>query len=488
MMHVSPDALMVWQATPAQRRFLRCPFFEVLFGGARGGGKTDAVLGDFLSHQAHYGKDAVGLVLRRERTQLIETIQRASQLYEMIGARWLDKDKCFHFPNGARLYFGYLERDQDAEVYQGWSLTRIYVEEMGNFRAFAPIAKLFATLRSPAGVPCRFRATANPGGAGHGWIRTRYIDPFPAGNRRIVERFRNPLSGNEIERDRAYVPSRVSDNPHLGEEYVANLMMSGAGSTALVRAWLEGDWSAIEGAFFSEWQASRHVVEPFTIPDHWTRFRAIDWGTARPFSVGWYAIVSEPTLASNGVEMPRGAVIRYKEWYGVRTDASGQFVPNEGVKLNAAEVAREVAARSAGETIAYTVIDPAVFANTGGQTIGEAFAVNGVQCLAADNTRVAKRGAMSGWNNIRRRLTGDHGIPTFYVFSTCVHFIRTVPVLQHDSNRPEDLDTEAEDHVADEVRYALASRPWAGAAPKQAEPILDIRHATIDQLFRMRPS
>jgi Terminase large subunit, T4likevirus-type, N-terminal len=484
--HIPPEQF-IWRASPKQARFLSCPYFEVLFGGARGGGKTDAVLGDFLSHQAIYGKNAIGLVLRRERTQLIETIQRGVTLYERSGqAKWKDKDKCFEFKSGARLYFGYLEKDSDADVYQGWSLTRVYVEEMGNFRAFAPIAKLFATLRSAAGVPCRFRATANPGGAGHGWLRSRYIDPFPAGDKRIVESLKNPLTGKTMERDRAYVPSRVTDNPHLGEDYVANLMLSGAGSVALVRAWLEGDWSAIDGAFFSEWNAGQHVVAPFTIPQHWTRFRGIDWGTARPFSIGWYAITSEPTDIGEGRTMPRGAIVRYREWYGVRSDMTGAFVPNEGVRKNAVDVARETVARSLGEEIAYTVIDPAVFSNTGGQTIGEAFNMNGVPVLAADNTRVAGRGAMSGWNNIRRRLTGDNDVPTFYVFSTCTHFIRTVPVLQHDKNRAEDLDSEAEDHVADEVRYALASRPWTGQAPSKPEAIKDVTNMTIDQLFRMR--
>lgn len=478
-----PPSRFVWQATPAQRTFLRCPYFEVLFGGARGGGKTDAVLGDFLSHQAQYAQHAVGLVLRRERTQLIETIERAAQIYEPIGAKWLDKDKVFQFSNGARLYFGYLERDSDAEVYQGWSLTRVYVEEMGNFRAFAPIAKLFATLRSPAGVPCRFRATANPGGAGHGWIRTRFIDPHPSGMKRIVETMKNPISGTIITRDRAYVPSRVSDNPYLGDEYVANLMMSGAGSTALVRAWLEGDWSAIEGAFF-DISPARHYLTPFTIPHHWTRFRAVDWGTARPFSAGWYAVASEDTV-HDGKKIRRGAIIRYREWYGVRTDQSGQFVPNEGVRLQANDVAKRIKAISEGENIAYTVIDPATFANTGGQTIAEAFMINGVPVQPADNTRVAKAGAMSGWNNMRQRLAGIDGDPSFFVFDTCIHFIRTVPVLQHDRNRAEDLDTEAEDHVADEVRYALSSRPVMQDLPPKPPPMRGISQATMDELFKM---
>lgn len=470
---------LVWTPTHRQIQFLAVPWFEVLFGGSRGGGKTDAVIGDFLQHQAVEGKHAVGLVIRRERTQLIETITRAEQIYAKVGARWMDKDKCFQFKNGARLYFGYLEHDGDADVYQGWNLTRLYVEEMGNFRAFAPIAKLFATLRSPAGVSCKFKATANPGGAGHNWIKARYIEPWPRGDKRLVAKIKNPINGDVIIRDRGYVPSRVTDNPFLGQDYVANLVMSGAGSAALVRAWLEGDWDAIEGAFFHEWSAAKHICMPFEIPTHWTRFRSIDWGTAKPFSVGWWAVASDDTPIENGRIVPRGAMVRYREWYGCEPGK-----PNTGLKLSAATVARGVVERSRDENIDFTVIDPAVFANTGGQTIGEAFAANGVECIRADNTRVARSGAMSGWNNIRQRLEGDGDRPYLFVFDTCRDTIRTLPVIQHDKNRAEDVDTEAEDHAVDEIRYACAARPWITKANVPPPPIADHRNMSIEALFQ----
>jgi hypothetical protein len=407
---------------------------------------TAGMIGDFAIHAGRYGRGAEGLMLRRERVQLLGTIAEADRVYAPLGARWKDSDKTFEFSSGARLQMGYLERDQDADNYQGRNLTRVYVEEMGNFPRHAPLAKLYATLRSAAGVPCRFRATANPGGAGHSWIKSRYIDPAPAGMVPLVEEIRNPLDGSTIKRERVYIPSRVTDNPFLGNDYIANIVLSGAGSPALTRAWLEGDWSAIEGAFFSEWSTARHVVEPFELPAHWTRFRAIDWGYARPFSVGWYAIASEDTRLSDGRVIGRGAIVRYREFYGVRRDMAGQVVPNEGIRMDPPAVAARINAMSAGDTIEYTVIDPATFASQGGQTIAEAFAAHGVHCLPADNTRVAKAGSMSGWANCRTRLHGDGERPTFFVLSTCAEFIRTVPVLQHDRNRAEDLDSDAEDH------------------------------------------
>ncbi len=176
------DTTVIWSAqTGPQRALISCPVFEVFFGGARGGGKTDGVLGDFIRHASLYGKDAIGLMIRRQRTELVETIERSKAIYSPLGWIYHEQDKMWRAPDGARLRFAYLERDSDAEAYQGHSYTRLYVEEIGNFPSEKPILRLMATLRSGAGVPVGFRATGNPGGAGHQWVRARYIDPAPMG-------------------------------------------------------------------------------------------------------------------------------------------------------------------------------------------------------------------------------------------------------------------------------------------------------------------
>ena len=161
---------IVWIPSKTQAALMGAPHFEVFFGGARGGGKTDGVLGDWINHQDQYGSNAIGLMVRRERTQLIDTIERSRQIYTGLGAKYHEQDKYWRFPNGSRLRFAYLERDSDAEAYQGHSYTRVYVEEIGNFPSPAPVFKLMATLRSGAAVPCGFRATGNPGGPGHQWV------------------------------------------------------------------------------------------------------------------------------------------------------------------------------------------------------------------------------------------------------------------------------------------------------------------------------
>lgn len=466
----STEKRYIWRPQPGpQEAFVKCPVFEVVYGGARGGGKTDACLGDWALHAKRYGDDAKGLFLRRTQIALLPTIERAKRLFRPLGAQWKEQDKRFVWPNGATLYFRYLDKDSDADNYQGHDYTRVYVEELTQFVDPTPLDKIKATLRSGAGVPTGFRASCNPGGPGHGWVKQRYIEP---GAWKITKStFTNPFTGEEVSRSRVFIPAKLSDNPqllHNDPGYVANLFMSG--SKALVQAWLQGDWDVVEGAFFDCWETAKHVVEPFVVPTDWARFRSFDWGSAAPFSVGWWAIAgddyplpAEPIRAAgpdgetrwrNRV-IPRGALVRYREWYGASA-------PQKGLKLTTEAVAEGIIERDAGEgkLISLSVADPAIFAEDGGPSRAEIFRGKGVQFRPADNKRVSGNGAMGGWDEMRQRLVGHEGVPMLYVFSTCKDFIRTVPALPHDPNRLEDVDSDAEDHIADETRYACMSRPW----------------------------
>ena len=438
-----------------QTALLACPVFEVFFGGARGGGKTDGMLGEWASHADLYGEHAIGLMIRRELTQLVETIERSKQIFTPLGAQYHEQQKMWRWPNGARLRFAYLERDSDADGYQGHSYTRIYAEELGTFPSPIPIFKLMATLRSGVGVPCGFRATGNPGGPGHNWVKARYIDPNPSGWKIITTIYENPWgrkASKPIARDRVYIPSRVTDNAYLGDEYIANLQMSG--NEQLVRAWLEGDWDVIDGAFFDGWRHDKHVIRPFQIPATWLRFRSMDWGYATPFSIGWWAVCPDDEWLDNRL-IPRGAIIRYREWYGCKPGE-----PNVGLRITAEEVADGICLRDGKDVIKYGVLDPSAFAEAGGPSIAERMRKRKAIFRPADNARIAQHGAMGGWDQMRARLNGDGEYPALFVFETCTDFIRTVPVLQHDKDRLEDLDTQQEDHAADECRYACMSRPW----------------------------
>lgn len=442
------DPLLLWSPQPGpQTLLIQCPVFEVFYGGARGGGKTDGSIGDWLIHSHQYGENAIGIFVRRKLTQLSEVIARTRQLFPKVGAKYNEQKKEWVMSNGARLRFVYLERDVDAEEYQGHSYTRVYIEEATNFPSPDPINKMRATLRSAAGVPCGMRLTGNPGGAGHHWVKERYIDPGPF----TVTRYTDETDLGDgvkvtVQREYTYIPARLKDNKLLLQNdpgYVGRLKDSG--SAQLVKAWLEGLWDEIEGTFFSEFSEKLHVISgQIQIPRHWTVFRAMDWGSAKPFSVGWYAI-------SDGAFFPRGALIKFQEWYG---KVPGKA--NTGLKLSANLVGRGVLNRDPRK-VAYGVADPSIFANNGGPSIAEMMMVEGCYWIRADNAR------QPGWEQIRKRLSADP--PLLYFHDSCEDTIRTLPYLQHDDKDPEDLDTEAEDHAGDETRYACMSRALVGDRP-----------------------
>lgn len=448
-----------------QEHFVYCPYDIVVYGGARGGGKTYATLGEFWIHAETFGHAAKGLMIRRTREDLKDTRELA---VEMFGgaAKWQDKGSMFRFASGAILYLAYLENDADAQNYQGWSLTRVYVEELTQFANQAPIMKLLATLRSKLGIRCQFRATCNPGGPGHHWVKAWTID-----NGAYLP-FKDPETGLV----RIFIPAKIADNPALLEgdpNYINRLRSSG--SAQLVRAWLMGDWNVIEGAFFPEWSEERHVIPPLHIPQHWTRFRAMDWGSAHPFSVGWYAVVQDDHPIGDGRTLPRNAVVRYREYYGMVEGS-----PNVGLKLPAETVAKQIVSRETSkegvrETIAYGSLDPAAFNVVSGPSIGETLGRGGVPFRRADNTRVSRDKRMGGFDQMRARLIGDRdGRPMFYCCSTGRHLIRTIPIMQHDENHLEDMDSDLEDHAVDELRYALMSRPYLARIepPPEKNPLL----------------
>jgi hypothetical protein len=283
---------------------------------------------------------------------------------------------------------------------------------------------------------------------GHHWIKSKFIDHSRLG----FSPFKDPDTGGDV----MFIPSRLTDNAILMQndpEYVGRL--KGLGSPALVKAWLEGDWDVIAGAFFPEF-GPQHIVRPHALPEDWTRFRAMDWGSTKPFCVGWYAI-SDGSIPA----YPRGALVKYREWYG----STGE--PNVGLKLTAEEVGEGIVERERGDLISYGVIDPAAHNHDGGPSIAERILKGSGGKVAfgrADNSRVGPRGAMGGWDQLRARLKGEDGRPMLYFFDTCRDSIRTIPALPHDENKPEDVDTKAEDHAGDETRYAVMSRPYVREA------------------------
>jgi hypothetical protein len=229
---------VVWrpQAGP-QHALVACPFPEILFGGARGGGKTDGILGKYAIKSERYGEHFNAIFFRREMPQTDDLIERAKAIYIPLGAEWKEQTKMFRMPGGGRIRFRPLYNTMDAQKYQGQNLTDVAVEEAGNFPSPEPIDMIFGAMRSTAGVPTQMILTANPGGPGQGWIKHRYIDPAPLG----LKELHRDLGDGVMSHAYCYIPSRVSDNRILlaaDPKYVERLRL--VGTEALVRAWLDG--------------------------------------------------------------------------------------------------------------------------------------------------------------------------------------------------------------------------------------------------------
>lgn len=419
------------------------------------------MLGKWALKEKRYGQRFNAMMFRRTTVASEDAIERAKQIFGPLGARFVGAPQAkFRMPNGGRVGFSYLDNITDAQAQQGKNLTDVWIEEAGQYPTPDPIDILFGALRSAEGVPVQMILTGNPGGAGQIWLAERYgLIPFPM-KPKIVKR----ALPNGKEFAAAVIPSRITDNRIMLDAdpgYLDRLQL--VGSPQLVRAWVDGDWSAIEGAFFPEWSEAKHIIAPFEVPAHWTRIVGFDWGSASPFSVGWWAVASDDTHRPEGL-IPRGALVRYREWYG-----AGR--PNKGLKLQNTAIAegilaREVTRDGQRERIELRVADPAIFSEQGGPSIAETFSVGGVHFIAADNKRVPQKGAIGGWEELRRRLVGANGRPMLYSFNTCTAFNRQMPTLQHDPLRAEDVDTEMEDHAADEGRYVCMSRPWTAPTPK----------------------
>lgn len=441
---------VIWSPQPGpQSSAITAQFVdELFFGGARGGGKSDYLLGDYLQ-DIDIGAAWRGIIFRKTYNELEELQIRAREIFPPLGALFKSTassehpfSNCWYFPSGATLKMRYLEHERDADGYQGHQYTWVGFDELPNHATPYGYDKLKACLRNSAGIHGRIRASGNPGGKGHIWVKARFIDVAAPYHQYI-----DPLSGLS----RMFIPSRLSDNKYLrdNKQYVA--LLKSSGSVELVKAWLDGNWDVVAGAYFDCWDKERHVIKPFAIPSSWTRFRSFDWGSAKPFSVGWWAI------SDGSLDLPKNALVRYREWYGAKE-------PNVGLKLTAEEVGAGIAKREKGETIAYGVADPSCWKVDGGASIGERMAKVGARFKAADNSRI------NGWDQMRQRFIGEDGEPMLYTFNTCLDSIRTVPLLQHDTNKPEDLDSDMEDHAADDWRYACMSRPFIRADNSRKKP------------------
>ena len=424
-----------------QKLFLSDQHRYIAFGGARGGGKSWSVRVKAVLLAFRYA-GIKQMIMRRTYPELYANhIKPLLQMLPQGTYKYNDSKKEVTFPNGSSILFRYCNNDKDLLNYQGTEIDILYIDEATQFTE-EQYKILIACVRGVNNFPKRVYLTCNAGGIGHQWVKRLFIT--------------KSYKDGEKPEEYSFIQSLVTDNKALLKEQPEYISQLEALPPKLREAWLYGNWDIFEGQFFEDFidkpehyidRVGTHVIEPFEIPDGWQIYRSFDFGYNKPFSCGWWAIDYD------------GVAYRILELYGCTK------TPNEGVKWIPDKIFSEIANIERehrwlkGKRI-IGVADPSIWDSSRGESVADCAAKHGVYFSAGDNERLA------GWMQVHYRLAFDEeGFPMMYIFSNCKAFIRTMPLLQFDEHKPEDLDTDGEDHVADEVRYFCMSRP---IKPRQA--------------------
>lgn len=440
-----------------QTEFLQAWEQEVLYGGAAGGGKSYAMLADPLRYFSN--PNFRGLLLRRTNDELKELKWKARDLYDnpVIKGKFRQQDSVWVFPSGAEFWLTYLERDEDVKRYQGQSFTWIGIDELTQYASPFAWDYLRSRLRSTdLSIPLCMRATTNPGGPGHSWVKQMFIDPAPMKttfnatsidtNETLVfpQQYKHPhpLAGQVHPKagqplfQRKFIPASLYDNPYLiqDDKYEASLQSL---PEMQRRQLLEGDWSIVEGAAFAEFRPSKHVIPQAKIPEGWRKFRSCDFGYSTYSAVHWYAID------------PENRLIVYRELYVS--------------KKTGRELAELVLQAEKGEKITYGVLDSSVWAMRGqsGPSIAEEMISHGCSWRPSDRSQGSR---VAGKNRLHELLKVDevYGKPGISFMDNCRQIIADLPMIPMDPKGGEDIDDRySSDHSYDSIRYGIMSRPQA---------------------------
>lgn len=435
---------IVFQPNPGpQEDFLAAIEQEVLYGGAAGGGKSYALLADPMRY--FHMKDFRGLLVRRTNDELRELKQKSQELYKPLfpGAKWSSSENTWTFPSGATLWMTYLERDEDVHRYQGMAFTWIGFDELTHWATPFAWNYLRSRLRTTnPDVPLAMRATTNPGGIGHHWVKKMFIDPAPANvqfpatdietNSPLVYPQGHKKEGQPLFY-RKFIPASLYDNPYLLQDgqYEQNLLSL---SEAQRQKLLYGNWDIMEGAAFPEFSRGTHVIEPFEIPDEWRRFRACDYGYASYHAVLWFAID------------PGDRLYVYRELY------ASKMAPSD-LAFNILRMERK-------EKISYGVLDSSVWSKRGeGPSPAEEMIALGCRWRPSDRSPGSRANGFTRLHELLKvnEITDQPGI---FIFNTCRQLITDLPSLPTDPDGKDDIDIDfPSDHTYDALRYGIMSRP-----------------------------
>ena len=405
-----------------QTDFLAAAEKDVLYGGAAGGGKSFAMLIDPL-RSCHIPEHRA-LILRRSMPELRELIDKSRELYPKAfkGAKFREVEKLWNFPSGAKIEFGFLEKDADVYRYQGQAYSWIGFDEITHLPTEFGWNYLASRLRTTnPELQTYLRCTANPGGVGAQWVKKRYVE---ASEPNTTFKGKDGLT-------RKFIPALLQDNPYLAEDGEYERMLQSLPAVQR-RQLLEGNWDVAEGAAFAEFTTDVHVITPFELPAWWERVKGIDYGYAAESCCLWGAIDPDDKT-----------IIIYRELY--RKGLTGEALADTITQMEENEV-KSIPG----------VLDTAAWARTGytGPTIGETLVNRGHKLRRADKNRIAGKTQIHEY--LRQR---EAGRPRLQIFSNCVNLIKELQGIPLSTTNPEDVDTKAADHAYDALRYMIMSRP-----------------------------
>lgn len=479
---------VAWKPQPGpQTAAIECPVQDLLYGGARGGGKTDFLLGDFAAHAARWGQYAKGILFRQSYVELEEVIARSKEIFTPLGCTYNETKHQWTFPTkagerrGATLKLRYLRRSADAAKYQGHSYTWLGFDEAGNWPDSKGIDMLWATLRS-AHVPNEHlvrRLSANPGGPGHVWVKQRYIEPSKKGYVPFTYR-PQPEELPDLTITAVFIPAKLTDNPLLDPEtYKRRLAAAAQGNPALLKAWLDGDWDVFVGQAFFEWRDAVHVTRN-TIQHlrNWRWLAGLDWGSRKGCIVlaaqgpeGDVEVVAAIVFSKISARQAAYEIFA-KRWRNFPTPelilADDQMWQDSGVKKGMT-IASEF---NAGLLEAFPPPDDTTEWN--GPRLVKASKGQGSRKVKYDRMhRFLAWGAAHGHDMqaVEARALQPWERPLLRIQARCTYLTTTLPSLPVDPEKPEDdVDTDADDHGYDAVCNILLHLPEPPAEVGERKP------------------